>query len=88
MTRSRDSRKRDVLSLEAIVHKPGRRGVSIEEMDEAIRDTAVKRHLRSMKSSRKARTSTPRRRTKRVRKFTARHRCTEKSKIGTESEPI
>ena len=57
--------KRDVLSLEGILHKPGRRAVSIEEMNEAIRETAVNRHLRSVESPRKGRTSTPRRRTKR-----------------------
>lgn len=57
--------KRDVLSLEGILHKPGRRAVSLDEMSEAVRETAIKRHLRSMASSREGRTSTPRRRTKR-----------------------
>jgi AbrB family looped-hinge helix DNA binding protein len=57
--------KRDVLSLEGILYKPGRRAVLIEEMNEAIRETAVKRHLKSMASSSRGRTSTPRCRTKR-----------------------
>jgi AbrB family looped-hinge helix DNA binding protein len=53
--------KRDVLSLEGILRKPGRRSVSIEEMNDAIRETAVTRHLRSSKG----RVPASRRRTKR-----------------------
>lgn len=43
--------KRDLLSLEGMLAKPGRRTVSLQEMDDAIRATAVKRHGRSMTSS-------------------------------------
>ena len=53
--------KRDVLSLEGILHKRGRPVVSIEDMNEAIRETAVNRHHRSSK----ARTPVARRRVKR-----------------------
>jgi len=53
--------KRDVLSLEGILHKPGRQAVSIEDMNEAIRETAVNRHLRSSTG----RPAVSRRRTKR-----------------------
>ena len=56
--------KRDVLSLEGMLHKPGRRAVSIEDMDEGIRETAVARHLRSAASG-KGRPSMPRRERKR-----------------------
>ena len=54
--------KRDVLSLEGILREPGRRAVSIEEMNEAIRQTAVARHLRSKRSSRRGPAATRRRR--------------------------
>ena len=42
--------KRDLLSLEGTLTRPGRRAVTLEEMDETIRATAVKRHRRTRKA--------------------------------------
>ena len=41
--------KRDLLSLEGMLAKPGRPVVTLEEMDDAIRARAVKRHARPRK---------------------------------------
>jgi antitoxin PrlF len=43
--------KDDLLSLQGMLAKPGRRPVSLQEMDAAIHETAVKRHARSVPSS-------------------------------------
>jgi AbrB family looped-hinge helix DNA binding protein len=43
--------KRDLLSLEGMLAKPGRPAVTLEEMDAAIRARAVKRHTRPRKTT-------------------------------------
>ena len=42
--------KRNLLSLEGMLARPGRPAVTLEEMDETIRATAVKRHGRTRKA--------------------------------------
>ena len=43
--------KRDLLSLEGMLARPGRPVVTLEEMDDAIRARAVKRHARPRKTT-------------------------------------
>ena len=45
------SPKRGVGSLKGLLHQPGRRAASLEEINAAVRHTAVSRHVRGAKSS-------------------------------------
>ena len=42
--------KRNLLSLEGMLARPGRPAVTLDEMDQTIRATAVKRHGRTRKA--------------------------------------
>jgi AbrB family looped-hinge helix DNA binding protein len=46
--------KGDLLSLEGMLARPGRPAVTLEEMDDAIRATAVRRHARKAPARRRA----------------------------------
>jgi len=55
------SPKRDVRSLKGLLHRPGRRVASLDEMNAAVRQAAVDRYLKSARSSAPGRTTTVRR---------------------------
>lgn len=55
------STKRDVGSLKGLLHRPGMRTVSIEDMNAAVRQAAVKGYLRTAETSTRGRTSAARR---------------------------
>jgi len=59
------STKRDVRSLKGLLYRPGMRTVSIEDMNAAVRQAAVKRYLRSAETSTRGRTSAARRQRRR-----------------------